>query len=83
MREAVSDFISKRDGVRTDPERVYLTNGASEGIRILMSMLVRDRDDGILCPIPQYPLYSALITLNRAQLLPYYLDEDKNWGLDS
>jgi alanine transaminase len=83
VREAVADFISKRDGVRTDWERVYLTNGASEGIRILMSMLVRDNNDGILCPIPQYPLYSALITMNRAHLLPYYLDEDKNWGLDA
>jgi len=68
--------------VRTDPERVYLTNGASEGIRIMMSMIVRDHNDGILVPIPQYPLYSALVTLNKAHLLPYLLDEDKNWGLD-
>ena len=82
VREAVADFISRRDGVRTDPERVYLTNGASEGIRILMSMLIRDENDGVLVPIPQYPLYSALATLTRAHLLPYYLDEDKNWGLD-
>lgn len=47
-----------------------------------MTMLIRDSNDGVLCPIPQYPLYSALLTLNKAELLPYYLQEDKNWGVD-
>lgn len=60
-----------------------MTNGASEGIRTLMQVLVRDENDGILVPIPQYPLYSALCTMQKAHLLPYYLDENKNWGLDS
>lgn len=82
VRESVADFISKRDGVRTNFENIYLTNGASEGIRTLMSILVRDQNDGILVPIPQYPLYSALCTMQQAHLLPYYLDENKNWGLD-
>jgi len=35
-----------------------------------------------MIPIPQYPLYSALITLNGGTLVPYYLDESKNWALD-
>lgn len=35
-----------------------------------------------MIPIPQYPLYSALLTLFGGELLPYYLDESKNWGLD-
>jgi len=48
-----------------------------------MSMLVRDDKDGIIVPIPQYPLYSALVTLTRAALVPYYLDEERNWGLDA
>lgn len=46
-------------------------------------MLVRDDKDGIIVPIPQYPLYSALVTLTRAALVPYYLDEERNWGLDA
>ena len=44
--------------------------------------MLRNSNDGILIPIPQYPLYSALLTLNGGELLPYYLDESKNWGLD-
>jgi alanine transaminase len=35
-----------------------------------------------LVPIPQYPLYSALITLSGAKMVEYYLDEDNDWSLD-
>lgn len=35
-----------------------------------------------MIPIPQYPLYSALITLNGGYQIPYYLDESQNWSLD-
>lgn len=81
-REAVAKYISNRDGVTADPDRIYLTNGASEGVRTCMTALIRDSNDGVLCPIPQYPLYSALLTLNKAELLPYYLQESTGWGLD-
>ena len=36
--------------------------------------------DGVLTPIPQYPLYSALSTLLQAKLVPYYLDESNGWN---
>jgi aspartate/methionine/tyrosine aminotransferase len=45
-------------------------------------MLIRNSNDGVMIPIPQYPLYSALITLNGGRQIPYYLDETKNWSLD-
>lgn len=34
-----------------------------------------------MCPIPQYPLYSATIELLGGTLVPYYLDEARGWGL--
>lgn len=84
IRNKVSDFINRRDGVSdSTPENIYLTNGASEGVRLCFSALVRNSNDGVLVPIPQYPLYSALLTLYGGQLLPYYLDEERNWGLDA
>jgi len=79
----VAKYISNRDGLTADAENIYLTNGASEGVRTAMTAILRDSDDGVLVPIPQYPLYSALLTLNKAELLPYYLQEEKNWGLDA
>ena len=83
VRRSVADFINRRDGVQDSHENnIFLSNGASEGVRIALSALLRNPNDGILVPIPQYPLYSAVLTLNGGQLLPYYLDEDRNWGLD-
>ena len=35
--------------------------------------------DCILCPIPQYPLYSATIKLYGSTLLPYFLEESQGW----
>lgn len=45
-------------------------------------MLIKDSNDGIMIPVPQYPIYSALITLEGGQMVNYYLDESKQWGLD-
>mgnify|MGYP003337163283 CR=1 FL=1 len=44
--------------------------------------VIRNDTDGVLVPIPQYPLYSAQLTLQKGHLLPYFLDEDKNWAVD-
>jgi len=84
IREEVCDFIEKRDGVRPDASNVFLTNGASEGVRMLMSALAADHlggKVGMMAPIPQYPLYSALSTLMDMELVGYYLDEDKDWAV--
>ena len=51
--------IEERDGFPCDPENLYLTDGASQGVHAMMRMLLRDGNDGILVPIPQYPLYSV------------------------
>lgn len=82
IRQEVADFIMRRDGYPSNPELIFLTDGASKGVMLLLNALIRDRKDGILCPIPQYPLYSASIELIGGSLVPYYLDEEANWGLD-
>ncbi len=83
VREKVAEAISARDNVKADPNNIYITNGASEGVRTAFSMLIRNSNDGVMIPIPQYPLYSALITLGGGKQINYYLDESKNWALDS
>jgi alanine transaminase len=35
-----------------------------------------------MIPIPQYPLYSADITLFGGTQIPYYLDEEKDWSIN-
>lgn len=84
VREEICQFLLERDGFEALPENIFLTNGASEGVRLTMQTILRSPDsgfkDGILTPIPQYPLYSALTTLLQGNLIPYYLDESNEWS---
>ena len=82
VRKEVAEFILRRDGYPTDPELIYLTDGASKGVMQILNTIIRGQDDGILVPVPQYPLYSATIALLGGTLVPYYLEETANWGLD-
>jgi aspartate/methionine/tyrosine aminotransferase len=81
IREAVADFIRERDGLDADPEAIYLTDGASKGVQTALRILISGPRDGIMIPIPQYPLYSATITLYEGKQVGYYLDESHDWKL--
>jgi aspartate/methionine/tyrosine aminotransferase len=82
IREAVAEFIRERDGVGVDPEANFLTDGASKGVQTILKLLLASPADGIMIPIPQYPLYSAAITLYDGRIVPYYLDEADHWKLN-
>jgi len=84
IKQAIAQFIDSRDGegaVPSDPGSIFLTDGASEGARLLLEMLIAGREDGILVPIPQYPLYSATIRKCGGVQVGYYPDEDGDWLL--
>jgi glutamate--glyoxylate aminotransferase len=51
-------------------------------VRMVMNLAISGPKDGIMVPIPQYPLYSASIALYGGQLVGYYLNEDDTWALD-
>ncbi|KAG8437342.1 hypothetical protein GDO86_008152 [Hymenochirus boettgeri] len=86
IREDVARYIEKRDGgVPADPNNIYLTCGASDGISSILKILVSGEDKsrtGVMIPIPQYPLYSAAISELNAIQVNYYLDEDNCWALN-
>jgi aspartate/methionine/tyrosine aminotransferase len=81
IREAVAEFILERDHIGVDPDAIFLTDGASKGVQIVLRLLISGSRAGIMIPIPQYPLYSATITLNEGRMVPYYLDEANGWKL--
>ena len=81
VREAVADFITRRDGIPADPEAIYLTDGASKGVQAALRVLIGGPNDGIMIPIPQYPLYSATITLYEGRQVNFYMDEGNDWRL--
>ena len=81
VREAVARFITRRDGIEADPEAIYLTDGASKGVQAALRILIGAPTDGIMIPIPQYPLYSATITLFEGRQVNFYMDEANDWKL--
>jgi len=82
LRDAIAAGIAERDGFPSNSEDLFLTDGASPAVHMMMQLLIRSEKDGILCPIPQYPLYSASIALHGGTLVPYYLNEATGWGLE-
>jgi aspartate/methionine/tyrosine aminotransferase len=81
VRQEVAQYIQERDGHAAEVGNIFLTDGASPGVKAMLQLLIRDHTDGILVPIPQYPLYSASITLQGGSLVSYELDESKGWSM--
>ncbi|KAK2033960.1 aminotransferase class I and II [Colletotrichum zoysiae] len=82
IKESVAKFIERRDGFPADPAHIYLSGGASAGVNTLLHIIAKDSTSGILVPIPQYPLYTASLSILDATCVPYYLDEASGWGTD-
>jgi len=82
IRRDVCNFIEARDdGPPCEARNIFLVNGASAGIQSVLTALIAGPQDAILVPVPQYPIYSALITLLGGRMVEYYLDEENGWGL--
>ena len=81
VRQQVADFIAERDGVPANPKDIFLTDGASKGVEFILKLMLRGSSDGVLVPIPQYPLYSAALALADSHMLGYELDEADAWAL--
>lgn len=83
VRQHIKEFIEERDGGHaSDPELIYLTAGASGGVGLLMQVLISGPKDGVMIPIPQYPLYSATLSFYDATPVPYQLDPNDDWAID-
>ena len=71
----IADFISRSDdGIPANSDDIFLTTGASSGIKTVMELLLNgpnEKPAGFMIPIPQYPLYSATISEYSAQQVSY------------
>ena len=86
IRRDIAAYITQRDGgVPCDYLNVFMSTGASDGIKAILNLLIAQhpaKATGLMIPIPQYPLYSATTAEYGLHPVPYYLNEDKKWGLD-
>jgi len=81
LRKHVAEYIQNRDGYPAYPGNIFLTNGASAAIGMVLQGLLASNNDAVMIPIPQYPIYSALIAKLGGRQVGYYLDESLNWAV--
>ncbi len=72
----------QRKGIRSlDVEDVYVGNGVSELIVMAMQALLNNGDE-LLVPAPDYPLWSAAVSLSGGTPVHYICDEEADWYPD-
>ena len=79
-REAVSAFYESK-GCSIPPDHILITPGSSLSYWYCFRLLAEEGDE-ILCPCPSYPLFDYIALLSGVKLIPYRLDEKRNWAID-
>ena len=77
-RKAVMHYTQQQgiEGVTLDD--IYLGNGASELIVMATNALLDDGDE-LLVPMPDYPLWTAAVSLSGGKPVHYLCEEDNQW----
>lgn len=77
-RKAVMHYTQQQgiEGVTLDD--IYLGNGASELIVMATNALLDDGDE-LLVPMPDYPLWTAAVSLSGGKPVHYVCEEENNW----
>lgn len=80
-RESVASHYAALGIERVTPEDVLIGNGVSELISLVLQALVSPGDE-ILVPAPDYPLWTAQVTLTGGHAVHYPCDETNGWMPD-
>ncbi len=80
-RKAVMQYYQQKQVEGVGIEDIYLGNGVSELIVMAMQALLNNGDE-VLVPAPDYPLWTAAVTLAGGHPVHYLCDEQANWWPD-
>ncbi len=80
-RKAVVHYTQQKRIKGVDVNDVYLGNGASELIVMSMNALLNSGDE-VLVPAPDYPLWTAAVSLSGGTPVHYVCDEQADWMPD-
>lgn len=80
-RKAVMQYAQIKNIPNLSVEDIYTGNGVSELINLSMSALL-DNGDEVLVPAPDYPLWTACVTLAGGKAVHYICDEQAEWYPD-
>ncbi|MGB1905870.1 MAG: pyridoxal phosphate-dependent aminotransferase [Spongiibacter sp.] len=77
-RKAVMQECQKVGIPGVEVNDIYLGNGCSELITMATQALLNIGDE-VLIPAPDYPLWTAVVSLSGAKPVHYLCDEDNDW----
>ncbi len=80
-RKAIMQYAQLRNIPNVDMKSIYTGNGVSELIQLCMHALL-DNGDEVLIPAPDYPLWTACVTLAGGTPVHYICDEQNEWNPD-
>ncbi len=80
-RKAIMQYCQLKGIPNVGVNDIYTGNGVSELIMMSMQGLL-DTGDEILVPMPDYPLWTAAITLAGGKAVHYLCDEKADWNPD-
>jgi alanine-synthesizing transaminase len=80
-RTAIMEHMLQQGVTGITPEDIYLGNGASELIVMSMNALLNPGDE-VLVPMPDYPLWTAAVSLSGGTPVHYRCDEQQQWAPD-
>lgn len=80
-RKAIMQYAQLKNLPNVGVEDIYTGNGVSELINLSMSALL-DNGDEVLLPAPDYPLWTACVTLAGGRPVHYVCDEQSEWYPD-
>lgn len=80
-RKAIMQYAQLKKLPNVTIEDIYTGNGVSELINLSMSALLDDGDE-VLVPSPDYPLWTACVTLAGGNAVHYVCDEEAEWYPD-
>ncbi|MBF6976850.1 pyridoxal phosphate-dependent aminotransferase [Streptococcus macedonicus] len=80
-RKAIMQYCQLKGFPHIDIDDIYLGNGVSELISMSLQALLDDGDE-VLVPMPDYPLWTACVSLAGGNAVHYFCDEKANWYPD-
>ena len=80
-RKAIMQYCQRKGFPNVDIDDIYIGNGVSEMISMSMQALLDDGDE-VLVPMPDYPLWTACVSLAGGNAVHYVCDEKSNWYPD-
>lgn len=80
-RKAIMQYAQIKNIPNVSIDDIYTGNGVSELINLCMSALLDDGDE-VLIPSPDYPLWTACVTLAGGKAVHYICDEQAEWYPD-